>query len=73
MLSRHQSIKTHSAQQVINDLNRMNISLKAKSRRVIQEEAPGAYKDIDQVVEVSDRSGLARKVVRLCPIGVVKG
>lgn len=34
---------------------------------------PEAYKDIDEVIETSDRAGLARKVARLTPLGVVKG
>jgi len=40
---------------------------------VIAEEAPDAYKDIDRVVDITHRAGIARKVVRLVPIGVVKG
>ena len=41
--------------------------------QVIAEEAPGAYKDIDQVVNVSHELGIVEKVVRLVPVGVVKG
>jgi len=41
--------------------------------RVVAEEAPGAYKDVDRVVEVSHRVGIALKVARLVPIGVTKG
>jgi tRNA-splicing ligase RtcB len=40
---------------------------------VIAEEAPGAYKDVDEVVRVSDSVGIATKVVRMRPIGVIKG
>jgi tRNA-splicing ligase RtcB len=39
----------------------------------LAEEAPDAYKDIDSVVDVVDRAGLARKVARLVPLGVIKG
>ncbi len=40
---------------------------------VVSEEAPGAYKDVDRVVEVSHEVGIATKVARLVPIGVSKG
>ncbi|MHA1255147.1 MAG: RtcB family protein [Promethearchaeota archaeon] len=47
--------------------------VKAASPKIIAEEAPGAYKDIDQVVQVSHELGIVEKVVRLVPMGVVKG
>ncbi len=49
------------------------ITVKAASRNGVSEEAPGAYKDVDEVVEVSDAAGIARKVARLVPVGVLKG
>jgi tRNA-splicing ligase RtcB len=41
--------------------------------KVLAEESPGAYKDIDQVVQVSHDLGIVEKIVRLVPVGVVKG
>jgi tRNA-splicing ligase RtcB len=41
--------------------------------RGVAEEAPGAYKDVDAVVDCADRIGLARKVARLAPLLCVKG
>ena len=55
------------------ELNSRGILVKADSIKVIAEEAPGAYKDIDQVVQVSHDLGIVEKVLRLAPIGVVKG
>jgi len=72
-LSRHAAIKQNPVDAVVAELDKKGIYLQAKSRRVISEEAPQAYKDIDEVVEISHNSGLARKVVRLRPVGVVKG
>ncbi|MBN1212150.1 MAG: RtcB family protein [candidate division Zixibacteria bacterium] len=72
-LSRHASIKQNPADKIIAELENKGIYLQAKSRRVISEEAPQAYKDIDEVVEISHRSGIAKKVARLRPVGVVKG
>lgn len=73
LMSRHAAIKRHPADKVERQLKESGIYLRAKNRRLISEEAPGAYKDIDNVVDVSHKSGLARKVVRLRPLGVVKG
>jgi tRNA-splicing ligase RtcB len=47
--------------------------VRATSVRGLAEEAPFAYKDVDEVVVVCERAGLARRVARLRPLGVVKG
>ena len=39
----------------------------------LAEEAPEAYKDVDEVVDVTQRAGISRKIVRTIPIGVIKG
>jgi tRNA-splicing ligase RtcB (3'-phosphate/5'-hydroxy nucleic acid ligase) len=39
----------------------------------LAEEAGGAYKDIDEVIEATERAGISRRVVRLTPVGNVKG
>jgi len=72
-LSRRQASKQFPVQQVREKMEQRGIYLKAASRRGISEEAPGAYKNIDEVVEIAHNSGIARKVVRLRPLGVVKG
>jgi tRNA-splicing ligase RtcB len=45
----------------------------APSNKGLAEEAPFAYKDVERVVAVVEQAGLARRVARLVPIGVVKG
>ncbi len=72
-MSRHASVKQHRADDVVRQLEEGGIYLRAKSRRVVAEEAPGAYKNIDEVVEISHNAGIALKVARLRPVGVVKG
>mgnify|MGYP000208593148 FL=1 len=52
---------------------RDGIYVRATHGSVIAEEAPGAYKDVDSVVEVSDKAGIGDLGVRLKPIGVAKG
>lgn len=54
-------------------LEAQGIFLRADTRDGILEEIPEAYKDIDAVIDVVHRAGLARKVVRLRPMGVIKG
>lgn len=73
MMSRGAAIRNYPYEQVKQDLESRNILLEAASKKGVVEEAPGAYKDVDSVVEVSDRVGIGTKVVRLTPMGVVKG
>lgn len=54
-------------------LEQRGILVKAASMAVVSEEAPGAYKDVDRVAEVSHELGIATKVARLVPIGCTKG
>jgi tRNA-splicing ligase RtcB (3'-phosphate/5'-hydroxy nucleic acid ligase) len=54
-------------------LEDQGIAVRAPSPRGLAEEAPEAYKDVERVVEVVERAGLAARVARLRPIGVVKG
>ncbi|MCD6487725.1 MAG: intein-containing RctB family protein [Desulfurococcales archaeon] len=72
-MSRHAAIRAYSPSRVQDELMRKGIVLRAATRRVVAEEAPGAYKDVDRVVEVAHHVGIGRLVVKLKPIGVVKG
>jgi tRNA-splicing ligase RtcB len=54
-------------------LRAKGILVMASSRSTLSEEMPEAYKDVGKVVEVVQHAGIARKVARLKPIGVVKG
>jgi tRNA-splicing ligase RtcB (3'-phosphate/5'-hydroxy nucleic acid ligase) len=45
----------------------------ASGKDTISEEAPGAYKDIDDVIEAVDGAGISKKVCRMRPLGVIKG
>jgi len=73
VMSRAKATKKYWGERVKNDLSKQGILVLAASMKVIAEEAPGAYKDIDQVVQVSHDLGIVEKVVRLVPVGVVKG
>ncbi len=72
-MSRGAAIRTYPYESVRQDLQSRGIILEAASKKGVAEEAPGAYKDVDAVADVSHNVGIATKVVRLTPIGVVKG
>lgn len=72
-LSRSQATKQYRGEDVVERLKRRNITIKAQSFRGVAEEAPGAYKDVDAVVEATHAAGLARRVARLEPMICVKG
>jgi len=73
MMSRAGALRTKSGFEVKRGLESHGIFLEAADIKVVSEEAPEAYKDVDIVAEVSDKVGIATKVVRVVPIGVVKG
>jgi tRNA-splicing ligase RtcB len=72
-MSRHQAARTWRGEDVVKELAERGILIRRHSWRGVAEEAPGAYKDVDGVVEAADRAGLARKVARLEPLICVKG
>jgi tRNA-splicing ligase RtcB len=72
-MSRHQAVKIWSGRQVIDDLRNRGIIVKSPSHRGVAEEAPGAYKDLDAVVNAAEAAGLAKKVARLVPLICIKG
>jgi tRNA-splicing ligase RtcB len=73
VMSRMRARKEVNAQELRARLERMGIIAEAASTKGLVEEAPEAYKDVDAVVEVVARAGIAAKVARLKPIAVVKG
>jgi len=72
-LSRGAARKVMSGAEVRSDLEAHDIVVRSQSTKLLAEEAPYAYKDVSAVVDVVDEIGLARKVARLRPLGVVKG
>jgi tRNA-splicing ligase RtcB len=73
VMSRKQANETWKADSLKKELEKEKIIVKAASWRGITEEAPGAYKDVDEVIEVSDKAGIGNKIAQLKPMGVVKG
>ncbi len=73
MMSRHAAIRKFSGYEIVKGLERRGIIVKSWSMRGVAEEAPQAYKDIEDVIEVVHNAGLAKKVARLLPLTVIKG
>ena len=73
MMSRKEAKGRASGQEVRRQLEQAGVSVRARSVKLLSEEAPYAYKDVDEVADVCARANLAAKVARLRPLGVVKG
>ena len=71
--SRHAAKKEITAEELIRTLKAKGIHVRGASRSGLTEENPNAYKDVSRVVDVVHDAGIARKVVKLVPIGVIKG
>jgi tRNA-splicing ligase RtcB len=72
-MSRKKATRTWHGRDVVEQLARRKIIVRGVSFRGIAEEAPGAYKDVDVIVDVTEKAGLARKVAKLEPLICVKG
>ncbi|MBI3681895.1 MAG: RtcB family protein [Acidobacteria bacterium] len=73
LMSRTAARKGRNAREVQDSLAGRGIIVRSETRDGILEEIPEAYKDVDEVIEVVEGAGLARKVARLRPMGVIKG
>lgn len=72
-MSRHQATRQWQGREEVRELAARGILIRSPSFRGVAEEAPGAYKDVREVVEAAERAKLARKVARLEPLICVKG
>lgn len=72
-MSRSKARRNYTEDDVKKSLNDKGIFIKALTRDGVVEETPQAYKDVDAVVNVSHNLGIATKVAKLVPIGVIKG
>lgn len=72
-MSRHEATRRWKGRAVIDELAGRGILVRSPSQRGVAEEAPGAYKDVDAVVEVAEQAGLSRRVARLTPLLCIKG
>ncbi|MGD2101084.1 MAG: RtcB family protein [Acidimicrobiia bacterium] len=73
VMSRKRAKREASGQEVRASLEESGVIVRPGSVRLLSEEAPYAYKDVDEVVRVCETAGLAMRVAKLRPVGVVKG
>ncbi len=73
LLSRTAAKRGRDLKVVTRELEEQGIMVRSETRDGILEEVPEAYKDIDAVIDVVHNAGLARRVARLRPMGVIKG
>lgn len=72
-MSRNAAIKKFWGGKVKEDLAKKGIFAQSTHPKVLSEEAPGAYKNVDEVIESVHGMGISRKVARMVPVGVCKG
>jgi tRNA-splicing ligase RtcB len=72
-MSRHQATKQWKGRELIDYLATKGILIRSPSLRGVAEEAPGAYKNVTEVVDAADQAGLSRRVAKLTPMICVKG
>jgi tRNA-splicing ligase RtcB len=72
-MSRSAAKRAYTLEDVRSNLESKGIYIKALTKEGVIEETPNAYKDVDAVANVSNSLGIATKVARLVPIGVIKG
>ena len=73
VMSRHAAVRRMKGTDLRAELEAAGIAVRGASARGLAEEAPVAYKDVDEVVLTCEHAGLGRRVARLVPLGVVKG
>jgi len=73
VMSRHQATKVAKGRDIARELEDKGIIVKGASRGTLVEEIPEAYKDVNDVVNVVHQAGISKKVVKLVPLGVIKG
>jgi tRNA-splicing ligase RtcB len=73
VLSRKQATKQFWGETVIQELGAQGTLIRAHSKKGVAEEAPGAYKDVNQVVDIMAQAGIVRRVARVRPLICIKG
>ena len=73
VMSRSRAVKQYTNQAVSESLAGKGIYVRAATKYVLQEEAPLAYKDVNEVVKSVECAGISRIVAKLRPVGVMKG
>ena len=73
ILSRSQAKKQIDGKALKKELESRGIRVHANTPNIMSEEAPDAYKDVDEVIQLSNAAGLTKPIARLSPLAVIKG
>jgi tRNA-splicing ligase RtcB len=71
--SRKKAIKSFKGEKIKQELEAQGKVVRATHPKILAEEAPLAYKDVDKVVDTVDLAGISEKVARMVPVGIAKG
>jgi tRNA-splicing ligase RtcB len=71
--SRSAAIRSVNTASLLRELSERGITVRAAGRETLAEEAPEAYKDVNDVVEAVSGAGISKRVCRMRPVGVIKG
>ena len=73
VMSRTESVRRAAGRSIEQELERQGVIVMGRGRKGVAEEQPSAYKDVNDVVRVVHNAGLAKRVARMRPLGVIKG
>jgi tRNA-splicing ligase RtcB len=73
LLSRTAAIKATKGRALHREMEDQGIYVRYEGKTTLQEEFPDAYKDVDEVVKVTDAAGISKRAARMRPLGVIKG
>ncbi|MFH0823762.1 MAG: RtcB family protein, partial [Pseudomonadota bacterium] len=73
LLSRNEAVRRTKGRSMERELEEADVYPRSAGRKTLREEMPGAYKDVNKVVDVVHRAGIAKRTARIKPMGVLKG
>ncbi len=73
VMSRHQALRDIPYSKTLGEMEKKNILIRVRSKKLVSEEAEWAYKDVDEVVASVEGAKISNAVARLVPLGVAKG
>ncbi len=73
VMSRAEGIRTWRGEDIMKEMERKGQVIKSESLKILAEEHPSVYKDIDEVVKSVELSGLSKLVAKVVPLGIIKG
>ncbi len=71
--SRSKALRSARDRDLVRELERGGLAIRAKGKKTIAEEMPEAYKDVADVVEIMHKAGITKKIAKIRPVGVIKG